>query len=123
MNRWLKLAVKEAEKSTFRFQVGAVIFNKNQFISSGHNCANRSVKNLKPIYRHWPTSVHAEVDAILKAKCDLKGASIVVVRINKEKQLRLSAPCKHCLMYLKHVGIRKIYYTINQFPYIERLID
>lgn len=122
MNRWMKIAVREAEKSTYRHKIGCVIYNKNQFISSGHNYENRQNKIHDPKYRRWPTSVHAEIDAALKANYELlKGASILIVRINNFQQFRLAAPCKHCLTYLKHVGIRKIYYSIDRFPYVERL--
>jgi len=121
-NRWIKLAIKEAEKSTFKFRVGCVIYNKNQFISSGHNYENRYNPIHDPRYRRWPSSVHAELDAALKSNPDeLRGASILVVRINRENQFRMSAPCKYCLMYLKHVGIKKIYFTSDKFPYIERM--
>ena len=118
-NRWIKLAVKEAEKSTYHQRMGAVVFNKGQFISSGHNYPNRSIYRHHPKFRKFPQTVHAEVDAIINAKTDLKGSSIIVIRINKQKKLMLAKPCKYCLMYLEHVGIKKIYYTINSYPYVE----
>lgn len=120
-NRWLRLAVKEAEKSTYHQKVGAVVFNKNEFISCGHNYPNRSIQNHHPKFRKYPQTVHAEVDAIINARKDLKGASIIVVRINNQGQLRLSKPCKYCMMYIKHVQLKKIYYTISAYPYIEMI--
>lgn len=118
-NRWLKKAVEEAKKSTFNPRVGAVIFNKGKFISSGHNDPNRSIKKHHPKYRKTKYSIHAEVDAIIKAKTDLKGKSILVVRINNKNQFRLSRPCKYCMEYLKYIGIKRCYYSISFYPYIK----
>lgn len=119
--RWVKIAVDEANKSTFSFKVGAVVFNKSQFISSGHNYSERSIKHHLSKFRKTEFSLHAEVSAILKAKTDLKGASILVVRINRKNKFRLSKPCIHCYNYLKYVGIKKCYYSIDHYPYIEEM--
>lgn len=120
-NRWLKIAVEEAKKSTFNPKVGAVIFNKGIFISSGHNNANRSIKKHHPKFRKTKYSIHAEVDAITKAKTDLKNKSILVVKINKKDEFRLSKPCNYCLEYLKYVSIKNCYYSIPYYPYIKKM--
>ena len=122
MHKFLKQAVDEANKSTFRQKVGAIIFNKNRIISRGYNDPERSVKHINKKFQRWPGTVHAEVAAILKAKTDLKGFSILVVRVNSKNQLRLAKPCEWCSMYLDYVGIKKIYYSISEFPYIETLM-
>jgi len=119
--RFLKYAVEEAGKSEHRQKVGAVIFDKSRLISKGYNKPQRSVKHLKRKFQKWPGTVHAEVDAIIRSKRDLKGMSIIVVRINKKKQFRLAKPCPYCIMYLEYVGIRDVYYTTNEYPYIEKL--
>ena len=120
--KWVSLAVKEAEKSLHIQRVGAVVFNKKQFISSGHNYPNRSIaRSHNPRFRRWPTSIHAEIDAITKARCDLKGSSIIIIRINKKGQLRLAKPCRHCMSYLNHIGIKNVYYSISKYPYVEKL--
>ena len=121
MHKFLKHAVEEANKSEFRQKVGAVIFDKNRIVSRGYNDPCRSVRHINKKFQRWPGTVHAEVAAILKAKTDLKGLSILVVRVNSKNQLRLSKPCEWCLMYLEYVGIKKIYYSISEFPYIENI--
>lgn len=118
---FLKQAIDEAERSDFHYKVGAVIYNKKSLISLGHNYAYRSIKSHNPIFRKTPFSIHAEVDAIIKARRPVKGYSILVVRINNKKELKLSKPCKYCLAYLQHVGISKIFYSLSYYPYIERL--
>lgn len=119
--RWVDLAVKEARKSEYKHRMGAVVFNKNQFISTGHNYACRSINSHLPIFRHWPTSLHAEVIAIINARTDLKGASLLVVRINNKDELKLALPCSNCMAYLQYVGIKKVYYSIDEPPHLALL--
>jgi len=114
----LTKTIMEANESKYFQKVGAVIFNKKTIISSGHNYKERSAKNLHRKYQNYDYSIHAEVDAILHARCDLKGSSILVVRINNNGEYRLAKPCKYCMMYINHVGIKNIYYSISEFPYI-----
>lgn len=121
MNRWIKKAVEEANKSTFNPMVGAVIFNKGKFVSSGHNYKNRSIKSHHPKYRKTKYSIHAEVDAIIRARTDLKGKSLLVIRINRKGEFRLSKPCKWCFQYMKHVGIKACFYSISHYPYMEKM--
>ena len=118
-NRWINLACKEALKSNFPQKVGAVVFNKSKFISSGHNYGERSIRSHLSKFRRWNTSLHAEIIAIINARIDIKGASIIVVRLNKNNQFRLSKPCSKCMEYLKYVGIKKVYYSIDCYPYLE----
>jgi tRNA(Arg) A34 adenosine deaminase TadA len=117
--RWVDLAVKEANKGDHKQRIGAVIFDKSKFISSGHNYKCRSISSHHPKFRRYSTSLHAEVITVLNAKSDLKGSSIIVVRINKQEELRLAKPCDVCMTYLKYVGIKKVFYSISNYPYIE----
>ena len=119
MHKFLKQAVEEANKSEHKQKVGAVIFNKSKIISRGYNHPQKSVRHLKRKFQRWQGTIHAEVDAIIKAKTDLKNLSLLVVRVNSKNQLRLAKPCQWCLLYLNYVGIKKIYYSINEYPYIK----
>lgn len=110
-NFLITTAIEEAKRSEHNFRMGAVIFHKKSIISKGHNYTCRSVKHLHPRYYKWPYSVHAEIDAIIKARTDVKGMSLLVVRINKEDKLMYSYPCKKCLTYILHCDIKNIYYV------------
>lgn len=114
----VKMAIEEAKKSTYHYKVGCVIFNKKKILSKGHNY-ERSVKRLLPKFLKYPGSIHAEVDAIIKAKRNLKGCDLLVIRINNKKELRIAKPCQYCMSYIEYVGIRKIYYSISGYPYFE----
>lgn len=117
-NNIIDLAVKEALKSQCHHKIGAVIFKGSKIISSGHNYALKSVKHLRPKFQKWPGSVHAEVDAIIRARTDLRRTSIVVVRVNNSNKFLLSKPCKWCMSYIEHVGLKNIYYSVPYYPYI-----
>lgn len=117
-NNLIHLAIEEAKKSDHKQKVGAVIFDKKRILSKGHNTCQKSVKKLHPKFQRFRYSVHAEVDAIIKAKKDLKGTSILVIRLNKNNQFKLSKPCANCMNYIEYVGIKKIFYSDSKYPYI-----
>jgi deoxycytidylate deaminase len=119
----INIAIEEAKKSTHpQHKIGCVLFIKNNIISKGKNYPQKSVKHLlMKKYSPYPYSVHAEIDAIINAKTDLKKVNLLVVRISKSGKLLLAKPCKYCQAYIDYVGIRKIYYSINTYPYIKIL--
>lgn len=123
LNNHVDLAISEALKSNYKIKIGAVIFNGRRVISTGHNAAHRSARKLHPRYQNYKGSVHAEVDAILKARTDLRRMKILVVRYSpRSKNLLLAKPCRLCEEYLRHVGIKKVFYSINTYPYIEECV-
>jgi dCMP deaminase len=117
-NTLINIAIEEALLSDHKQKVGAVIFNKKIIVSKGHNTKQKSIKKFHPRFQRFPYSVHAEVDAIINAKRDLKGFSILVIRINNSNQFRLSKPCNDCMKYLNYAGIKKIYYSVSNYPYV-----
>ena len=122
-NSIINLAIEESTKGDHKQKIGAVIFNKKQILSFGHNSSQRAVRHLHPKFQRYPFSVHAEVDAIIKAKRDLKGATLLVIRVNPKNQFRLAKPCKKCMEYIEYIGIKKVFYSISSFPYIEELVE
>ncbi len=110
----IKKAVKEAKLSDHHHKMGAVIFSKKRIISIGRNYSCRSAKHLHPRFMRWRGSIHAEADAIIKARRDLKGYSMLVVRVNNKDEFRLAMSCELCRNYLKYVSIKDLYYTTNE---------
>jgi deoxycytidylate deaminase len=107
----LKLAEETASKSEHNQRHGAVIFDKNIIISTGYNVASGSASKLHPRFCRWQYSIHAETACILNAKTDLKGCSMLIIRLNKANELMNSRPCNWCYSYLNYVGIKKIIYS------------
>ena len=54
---------------------------------------------------HCIRSVHAEANAIMKAKCDIRGAELFCTYL----------PCIECCKIIINVGIVKIYYIYDYF--------
>ena len=121
MEKYIDIAIDEALKSDHRHKIGCVIFSKKSLLSKGHNTSQKTKKKLHPKYLKWENSIHAEVDAIINARTGLKDACMLVIRINRDKVFRLAKPCKNCMMYINHVGIKKVYYSINGYPYFESI--
>lgn len=120
-NTIINKCVAEAKLSTYYQRMGCVLFNKKRIISKGRNYPLRGAKSLHPTFQKFPYSIHAEADAILRAKKDLKGVSLLVVRINKRNQFLLAKPCVKCMAYIKHTGIKRVFYSVPHYPYIESL--
>ena len=106
-------AVSAAKNTSFhRYRHGCVIFKGDRIISTGHNKKIASTRVARFGYRNcW---LHAEADAILKANTrDLRGASLLVVRIGKTK-LCNSRPCRHCMALIEEIGIKNVYYSTKR---------
>ena len=110
-NHMIEETIKEAQKSEHKYLIGAVIFKKNSIISRGHNYSNKAAKHLHPRFQNWKNSIHAEHDAILKARTNLKGLGMLVLRINNKGELKIAKPCEYCQSYINHVGIKDVYYS------------
>lgn len=117
---FIKIAMEEAEKSDYKIKIGCVIFDKGKFISKGHNC-KRHHRSLHPTFYKYRGEIHAEMNAIINAKRDLKNTSLLVIRVNNQNQFRLAKPCLMCMKYIEHVGFKNIFYSNNSFPYIVKL--
>jgi deoxycytidylate deaminase len=107
----ISLAVKSANDSTLqRFKHGAVVFDKRgRVISRGFN-KTRTVPSA--LMKYYPKLLlHAECDAIVRAsREDLKGASLLVVRVGPNK-LCNSKPCIHCMSLILEMEIGNVFYS------------
>jgi deoxycytidylate deaminase len=119
-HRLVQIAKKEALKSDHIYKVGAVIWKRKSVLSVGKNCSSRSVRSVTKQFLKFPEAVHAEVSAIVKARRDLSGASILVVRVTRSGELSMSRPCDRCLSYILHVGIKDVYFS-NRLGEIEHI--
>jgi tRNA(Arg) A34 adenosine deaminase TadA len=85
---------------------GSVIntcWNKDKFCSFGSRFRD-------PDRGH--ATIHAELGCILGMPRSVTiGADIYVCRINKRGQFRNSKPCAMCHAALKHVGVKRVFYT------------
>ena len=57
---------------------------------------------------------HAELGCILGVnKSKTNGSTIYVARINPRGEFRLSKPCEMCYHILRHCGVKRVVYTID----------
>ena len=104
MKNLIEKSKQLALKSTHRYKHGAVIFKQGKILSTGFNKTERGFSGF-PDY--WQGSLHAEIAAIINARTDVRGCSIMVVRHNAGN----SKPCNACLAAIKAAGIKKLFYT------------
>jgi deoxycytidylate deaminase len=130
--RYFELARKASEFSDFDMHhLGCVIIYKNYILSVGYNTnKTHPIQMQYNKYRNFnnPDNVkhklHAEVAALSKIKdldIDWSKVEIYIYRENKNGKPALSYPCIGCRNYIKIVGIKHLYYTIDGDYQYERL--
>ena len=102
--RFMRLAELAARKSTSRVRMGAVLVDGSRPIAIGINDMSRT----HPLF--YPANIHAELDAVLSAPYTV-GTSIYVVRLLRNGDRALAAPCKRCMGLLAKRGIKKIWFS------------
>lgn len=112
--RFRDIAVRTAYLSNFtKHQHGAVLFRGPRVYSLGFN-TSRVVGWTKNFgVNYW--SMHAEL-ACLHGMSDkqLKGADLMVVRVDALGRPTLSKPCEKCFQMMALKSIRRCYYSLNE---------
>lgn len=128
--RFLNIAAEYAKTSPHSFKHGSIIVKGGRIVGSGINTqryANNLPKKIdESIWEELNASerrdylarianpnVHAEMDAILYTKANLKGATVYVVRINAKGQMAMSRPCAMCRQFMQTRGIDSCIYSIS----------
>jgi tRNA(Arg) A34 adenosine deaminase TadA len=59
--------------------------------------------------------VHAELGSILGIeRRKTEGSEVYVARVGKSGDLKMSKPCPMCEAALRHVGIKRVIFTIDE---------
>lgn len=121
-SKLLSLAANVAQQSDHKtHRIGAVLVKGGSVINTSCNkvqwnsFASRFAhlrNNCQPEH----ASVHAEIGTVLGiSRNKTRGADIYVVRVRKiNEKYGLAKPCKMCQGLLTEVGIKRIFYTINE---------
>jgi len=113
---YFKLAKNASKHSTYKIRVGAVISNKKP-IAVGFNKKKSHPRFSNPEF-NIHSCIHAEASAVINSgRIDLNNYIIYIYREKKNRVPANARPCKECLKLLKEVGIRKIYYSIDEKPF------
>lgn len=111
--RLIKKAFEVAKNSQYKFRHGAVLAKSGKELRSGCN-QNRPVRFLNKYHFSGGASLHAEVRVLLNiTKETTNGADIYVARISGDNNMVMSRPCSMCLHMASEMGIRRIFYTID----------
>ena len=117
IKRYFDLAKNVAFSSVYgKIRHGAILvkggpvintcYNKDKFCSFGSRFRDPS---------RGHATIHAELGCILGIpRAVTSGADVYVCRINKHGEFRNSKPCAMCHEVMKHVGIKRVYYTTSE---------
>lgn len=128
---YLKVARSFAERSScLRRGYGAVIVKEKIVVSIGYNggvrggvnCCNRGQCKRKSLQipqgerYELCEAIHAEVNACLNARADLKGSTLYLYGIDFKTGLPVEniAPCMICEKVIRNVGIAEIKFYQNE---------
>jgi len=116
VDRCFTLAKNVAYNSPYgKIRHGAILIKGGSVINVSFNKDNYSsfgTRFRSPLRGH--ATVHAELGCILGLLRDVTaGADLYVCRINRKGEFRFSKPCSMCHHALKHVGVKRVYYTTN----------
>ena len=122
--RYIEASARAAEDSEFpNYRHSAVLVRGGSILSTAFNKSNHI--NWANKFRSKDcghATHHAEVGTILgMAREKTTGATLYVARIGKSGELKMSKPCEMCQQVLAHVGVKKVYYSIdnNNIGYIK----
>ena len=116
VDRCFSLARNIAHNSPYgKIRHGAVLTKGGSIINASFNKDNYTSFGSRfrsPLRGH--ATVHAELGCILGLPRDVtSGADLYVCRINRKGEFRFSKPCSMCHEALKHVGVKRVYYTTS----------
>ena len=115
--RYVESAKRTAEESEFPdYRHGALLVRGGSILNAAYNknshigWANRFRAKACGHATH-----HAELGAILGVdRSKTAGSDVYVVRIGRTGELKMSKPCQMCQSVLAHMGVKRVYYSINE---------
>ena len=114
--RYVDLAKKLAESSSYSLhRHGAVLVKGGSGLnwSANQNKVQRWAQRFRS-HGCGHATHHAELGAILGVARDkTTGSDVYVVRISKKGSLLMSKPCEMCQELLRHVGVKRVFYSID----------
>ena len=109
----LKKAIESAERSKmYPYRLGCVVFRGKRILSCGFNQI-RTSNAIPDRFKKFIEALHAEQHAIMRVpnKELLNGASLLVIRINRNGKLTNARPCKNCMKTINYFKISTVYYS------------
>ncbi len=114
--RFIENSARTARESEFpNYRHGAILVRGGSILNTAFNKSNHiNWANKFRAKNCGHATHHAEVGAVLgMAREKTTGATVYVARVGKSGELKMSKPCEMCQQVLAHVGIKKVYYSID----------
>lgn len=103
-SKFVDIAVAAALRAEGDFRHGAVLMRGGRVLSRASN--KHSGDNRTRL------STHAEENALRHVRrCDAVGATMIVVRVNRTGDTRMSRPCPRCARLSSKLGVRVVYFS------------
>jgi len=111
--RQLLICKKLRSRSNHKKKMSSVITKHGKIVAVGFN-----IQKTHPQYADGKSSysLHAEVNTIIKSRTDLTGATIYVYR-EVAGIPAMACPCKRCMAIIIESGIKRVIYSISEYPY------
>lgn len=94
-------------------RLGAVLAKRGVVLESGYN----QLRHQSAVRtRHYPGSLHAEVNVLSKMirsgrMSEIKGSELYIVRLKRDGSYGLAAPCHNCLRLILALKVRSVIYS------------
>jgi tRNA(Arg) A34 adenosine deaminase TadA len=115
VQKMFRLAKREAFKSDSKHRHGAILAKSTRVYNSSYNI-NRYCQfadHHREDAGHG--TLHAEIGAILGIdRKKLTGSDVYVIRLSANDELAYSRPCEMCQQVMRHVGVKRCYYSISK---------
>ena len=122
IQRAFKLTEQLKNKPIGKSRHYSFLIKQNRIINVGYNNSWKTHPLSKKMHFRFG-NIHAEFSCLIKYRNyidSIKDCSMLNIRINNNKQIDFSKPCKFCQKLIKMFGIKKCYYTnhIGQIEYL-----
>tara|TARA_B100001059_G_C17687217_1_gene502973 strand:- start:515 stop:883 length:369 start_codon:yes stop_codon:yes gene_type:complete len=102
----LELALSQAKKSPMNHKHGAVMWKGKKILAAGYNYHISAPGDFSRKF-----SIHSERDCLNGLGLNqIRGSSMLAIRITSTGSLSHGAPCKGCRKLLKRKGIKKVFW-------------
>jgi len=106
----LRIARLMSRKSNARnFRFGTVIAKGRTILGVGSNDVLKTHPKSTTVHGH----IHAELSAILNARCDVSGTTLYIFRAGCKERPLLAKPCESCQALIVKRGIKSVCYSID----------
>ena len=106
----LRIARLMSRKSNARnFRFGSAIAMGREILGVGSNDVFKTHPKSTTVHGH----IHAELSAIINARCDVSGATLYVFRAGHKERPLLAKPCKSCQALLVKQNVKYVCYSTD----------